>query len=755
MPMDVIWGEVLVHRLALQDTCERFICTHPEAANQAGADKYLWHLVYYDTIVECRKRLRLHTPLHNLSRTSSISGSSECISFEGSQVRSSRSASVSDGVLEEWRREWWSMTLQTLFREALGYLQGLFGQIAQCLDMTSLGYALDIIGQPQSTPVPAAFWIARRVYMYVGDVYRYQYMYLPLLTYSDIGPVDAESIHNLARWTYTRGRALFVDNGRACAQLALLTAHAQNRFESVFWQMCSLCYDDKLVHQHKRGLHRLEASSGDSESEDLIESTVVELVQAVLSRRERVEVVRLYHEVLAVLEEDLEDGRGAIEELEVSGDYCAREYQLSVIIAALLTVSTFIDNDAEIHASIQHLAVVLLLRQTMVLQNLLVQQQTYINDTNDGEARNPDTIYLLSSIALWTDIWRSNELLKACTRGGPQWPDLQPHMAELFDSLTRMVQSYTDIQINQSATPMHSLANEILPHDISLLGWIPLRSVQQKLQYHANIYEFDNHIFDAPYDHQQLLQNGNGKPGIVRKRRVCGGGWDTDLLSMWHGPQNITRIVCARIQVLVMSVADQHVLSYILWGAGGALNIELSRPLVAAPLESKPNMYPAKPASKEAVDLPLLIPDADTWRGSLPQLQKLRSTHTLVLSSAIRSALDDSSYNDQSVLQLIAGDADRQGGDIVVQEATDTVPWSDADKYLFGLQDEDGASIDEDELPTADDVAVEMRGLLQCALYFAYEKFPGRKVAFVTDDGELAFYALWFGIRSVGIANVE
>ncbi|KAJ2272578.1 hypothetical protein EV176_003614, partial [Coemansia sp. RSA 451] len=599
--MDAIWGDVLVHRLVLQTKCEHLIHTQPAFANKAGVDKYLWHLVYYDTIVECRKRLRLYTPLHNLSHTSSISGSTESVSFQGSQVQSSCSPSVSEGVLEEWQREWWSITLQTLFKEALGFFQGLFSQIVQSLNMTSLGYALDIINQPQAAS-SAAFWVARRVYMYVGDLYRYQYMYLPLLTYNEIGIVDIQSIHDLARWTYARARALFVDSGRVCTQLALLSAYAQNRFESVFWQMCSMCYNDKLAQRRKGGLLRAPATSGDSDTEDPIESSVVELVQAVLRGRDNAEVLKLYHDVLAVLEEDLEDIRNNIDELDVASDYWTREYQLSVILAALLTASTLIDSGTK------------------------VSYQTVAADFND----------------------------------------------------------YTNDGL-----------------------------------------------------HGQSPQTS--EPGSL----------DTLLLGAWNDLPDVTQIACARIRALVLEVADRCVLPFLLWDSDGALRVKVPRPLVAATLESKPDIQ----QGPEPVNLPVRIPDADTWHGHLPLLQKLRSTCTLILANAIHSMLIEESPHDKSILQLV-GNTDQQTS-VIVQSAKDSVQWSNANEYLFGLQTDEMASIDEDELPTADEVPDNMRELLQCALHIAYVKSPGCDVAIITDNEELAFYASWFDISCVSSVDAE
>ncbi|KAJ1757985.1 hypothetical protein LPJ54_006487, partial [Coemansia sp. RSA 1824] len=101
--------------------------------------------------------------------------------------------------------------------------------------------------------------------------------------------------------------------------------------------------------------------------------------------------------------------------------------------------------------------------------------------------------------------------------------------------------------------------------------------------------------------------------------------------------------------------------------------------------------------------------------------------------------LIEESPHDKSILQLV-GNTDQQTS-VIVQSAKDSVQWSNANEYLFGLQTDEMASIDEDELPTADEVPDNMRELLQCALHIAYVKSPGCDVAIITDNEELAFYA--------------
>ncbi|KAJ1846632.1 hypothetical protein LPJ70_001947, partial [Coemansia sp. RSA 2708] len=121
-------------------------------------------------------------------------------------------------------------------------------------------------------------------------------------------------------------------------------------------------------------------------------------------------------------------------------------------------------------------------------------------------------------------------------------------------------------------------------------------------------------------------------------------------------------------------------------------------------------------------------------------LQKLQASGAcvLVLADAVRQTLS------AHMVQAIGEQAQ-------LYNATGNQPeWSAANAYLFGLQAADDVSVDEDELPTADEVPEHMRGLLQCALHYAYVACPGRSVALVTDSEELTFYASWFALQCVG-----
>ncbi|KAJ2626746.1 Smg-6, nonsense mediated mRNA decay factor, partial [Coemansia sp. RSA 1290] len=473
--MDSIWGDILVHRQALQAACSNFIVAHPVLANNIAADKYLWHISYYDAIVECRKRLRLHTPLSNLS---SLTTDSDSISNDGSYAQSNRT-SVSDGPLEEWQRDWWTLTLQTLFKEALGFFQELLSLVAENLEMTSLEYALHVLNRPQGSRMPPAFAIARRLFICLGDIYRYQYMYLPLLHCSGMGLVDTQNILDLARWTYARARALYTDSGRACVQLALLSAYANNRFDTVFWELCSLCYDGSRAMSRassRRGLLYVDnpTTDNDSCSEDPIEQAVIELARAIHSSQNIESVLALYNQALALLETDIAEIRDG-DSLELDTDFWAREYQLSVVLAALLTLAA------------------------------------------------------------------SNTIIDTKTK----------HTYVAFGK-------ESDIKLTQNAVRMELLANEALPHDVSLLGWVSLRNVQRNVHYGA-IFGEQLEVFvtsETPNDSRDLA-----------------------LLGIWSNPTNIIHVVAARIQLLLLAAADQRLFEFMTWNQSGELKIAASSPL--------------------------------------------------------------------------------------------------------------------------------------------------------------------------------
>ncbi|KAJ2000121.1 hypothetical protein GGI04_004279 [Coemansia thaxteri] len=278
--LDRVWGDILVHRQALQDSCTALVLAQAQTANAVAADKVVWKVAYYECMVECRKRLRLDTAQHSGSHTSSLADSG---SMRSSEQAAAAAASSSSGGgsgaagLEEWQRCWWSVRLAALLNEGLGYFQGVYdaatAQLAGREDSPPravlaygvgyeqravLEYGVEYV-QRADAPAPAQLQIARRVLLYVGDVYRYQSMYLPQLARAGgagLSGADAAGLLALAQWAYGRAAALHFDSGRACMQLAL--AAAAGAAEGV-WQRHGECVQGvaaAAVLRQARGLRR-------------------------------------------------------------------------------------------------------------------------------------------------------------------------------------------------------------------------------------------------------------------------------------------------------------------------------------------------------------------------------------------------------------------------------------------------------------------------------------------------------------------
>ncbi|KAJ1721617.1 hypothetical protein LPJ61_006020, partial [Coemansia biformis] len=604
LALDRAWGDILVSRQALQEHCEEFILAQPAAANAAVADRHLWRVVFYDAIAECRKRLRLrlHPPLLNLSRAGSIASSSRSSDGAGSNEGSS----AAEGRLEAWQREWWTRTLVSLFNEALGYLQDLLRQVMESLGPISLTYVLRHANDPLHH-LPPGFLVARRLYVYIGDLYRYQCMYLPLLSLGGTVRADTSALLDLARWSYARARAMHMNSSRACTSLALLAAYTHDRFEAVFWQLCGLCYADQPAGRRLL-LHAWPLD--DETCEDHIEASVIGLAQAILGGSDCATPADAFLDALAALEDDLAETRARSMPLNLADDFWAREYQLSVVLAALLTVVTHSlpASDAvrsEHQGRIQRLAVTLLLRQMLCLSQMLDTAKQL------GAGRQPDVghphvrsaIYPLASAALWVDMWRSSDSLAgACA--DERLPDLVPRAAELFGFLVQLVREHSDIELTRTARRRPE-AHTALPHDVALVGWASLRPVQQELRY------------------EDVSDSSVGPDA----------GSSASLLGLWQDPHTTTQVVMARIQALLL--AEAAVLPFLSWDASGELVVEETpspKPgpgpragPVAAPRVEPLATPKARPATSTLVDdapTPLCIPDEDTWRHHLPVLQK-------------------------------------------------------------------------------------------------------------------------------------
>ncbi|KAJ1818192.1 hypothetical protein LPJ60_004451, partial [Coemansia sp. RSA 2675] len=608
--LDSIWGDILVHRQALQEHCEDLITTQPSVANALSVDRYLWKIVYYDAILECRKRLRLRMPQHSASPGSSIVGSIRSSELHGS----SRTTSIStDLPLEEWQREWWSAVLTTLFNEALGYFQCLYNLVLQQIESKhALPLAIQHFRAPEEQ-LPAPFLIARRLLVYIGDIYRYQVMYLPQLAYGSAGPVDTAELADLARCTYARATAMFFDSGRACMQMSLLCICLHQRFSATFWHMCALCYADHH-HMYTKALTKVAAENNDTEDDDdPIELLVVELAQALVAGKGD-DTDEIYQQLLVVLNADLEEARHGAAVVNLDADFWEREFQLGVALAALLTSTVLGHVDGRHATQIQDVAAVLVQRQVLVLEQALTL----------GE--NACSVYPAISICVWIDLWRSTPLLLV------DWLNTQP------DSGRALLTSLAQLTLNnrESDEQLDALAQSVLPHDVSLMGWVTLRKVQQHLHYE-----------------------------------------DIKRENLWPDPHTTTRVVFARLHLLMRMLADSQ--------------------FIRAP----------QPQTVVAMERVYVVPDCAFWCQRLVQVQKWARTgsaYSIVLAAAVRKQLQA----EGSTRARAALDWTRH---MKIDECEGLAQWEDAMAYLATDDDEY-----DDERPAASDVPEEARGALSCAL---------------------------------------
>ncbi|KAJ1901358.1 hypothetical protein LPJ66_000852 [Kickxella alabastrina] len=756
--LETIWGDILIHRLALQEYCEELILSCPEQANDVSADRFMWKYVYYDAITECRKRLRLHVPLHDLSHTSSITGSMRSSdrlgSTDGSMVRSSRANS--EGPLEEWQEKWWTMTLATLFNEALGYFQCLYSRMSSRLEASPLVYAKRYLNSEQYR-LPPAYMIARRLYMYIGDVYRYQFMYLPLLSYGNVGPIDATEILKLARWTYGRASAMFFDNGRANIQIAILSTYSHSLLNAVFWHMCSMCYAESSPGSRKRGMSSVSAAYAKqelTEVSDPIESLIIKFSQAVITGGGSSSVVfTVYEDLLAEFNADLDEITNSPATLNLDADFWVREYQLSVILGSLLTVvSEYPTWNAESQRyllCIQHLALTLLLRQALCLQQTL----------DIGEADTPSTVYPLISLALWIDIWRSTPHLTETFKFASEvCPEFGQSAESFFDCLVRLVRNYSDYGLTAHHADQYAeMANGVLPHDLSLMGWMSLRAVQRRVRYQI--------IDTLPL----ICPSAAGSPMLAGNAQIKCTDADANgepLSHLWSDTANVMSVVFARAQELILAEATRDAMPFLGWDSAQQLVVGTSElPSEAEHPENEQNNTDSANASlsidKESADStntaqhllwPLRIPDVDIWCSHLSAVQEWLelSTFGVLLTNNVHQELFDLknsgdgkilSSNAAAALQLIHDYVSKVDSPLVIQQLPGDAldKWEDANVFLQYDEDED--------VPVAEDVPRTMRDILSCAIRLADTRYSQHGVEIVTDDEELGYYASWFGIQ--------
>ncbi|KAJ1723016.1 hypothetical protein LPJ53_002634 [Coemansia erecta] len=468
--LDSVWGDILVHRMALQDYCSELIVALPSVASQVGADRWLWRHVYHEAISECRRRLRLHVAEHNLSRTSSISTGVR-LSTSISSSGSTDGSSADHGALEEWRRAWWTVTLTGLFSEALG----CFSLLAQRVSTRDGG---------------AAKGLAGRLAMYVGDVYRYQYLYLPLVSASLSVACDEQGLLDMARGAYARAMAMLdTDGSRACGALALLAAYERQPLEAVYWHARALgcCHAPG-----RRGsacspamLARLLAHAG-TQADDPLETLVVEYAHHAVCGSSADETRTKHAELLQALTEDLAEIHDGAAPLFLDREYWAAEYQVAVVLASL---------------GAHELAIVQMQRHVALVRQL-------------PDATCP--AYALTGLALWIDMWRAQPSLLAA-------PSDALGVARMLGDLIDVL-GYTDEDMY--------LATEVLAHDLPLRGWPALAPVHQDLAVERTLQEVRKCCGAVAALSPVLVQNS-----------VCTTPWDK--------PQHAARVVCARAHLLL------------------------------------------------------------------------------------------------------------------------------------------------------------------------------------------------------------
>ncbi|KAJ2779771.1 hypothetical protein GGI15_003777, partial [Coemansia interrupta] len=463
--LDSVWGDILVHRMALQDYCSELIVALPSVAAQVGADRWLWRHVYHEAISECRRRLRLHVVEHNLSRTSSISTGARL----SSSASSTDGSTADHGALEEWRRAWWTVTLTGLFAEALG----CFSLLAQRLGAQGDGARL-----------------AARMAMYLGDVYRYQHLYLPLVQSGVDVACNTDALLGLARGAYLQALAVHPEGTRACSALALLAAYQKQPLDIVFWHARAMgyCHEGRTSACSPALLARLLAHTG-MQAEDPLETLVVEYAHLVVCGPPASDAAREKHgELLRALEEDLEEIREGVAPLSLDREYWAAEYQVAVAFAAL---------DAP------ELALVQMQRHVALVQQLPEECPTYA----------------LAGLALWIDLWRTQPGLLAQSSNALA-------VRRLLEALVNAL-GHTDGD--------DAAATDVLAHDLALQGWAALASVHRDLATERTLQRIRTYCGAVTALSPVLAQQYSG--------RSCAAPWDSPVYTL--------PVVCARARLLL------------------------------------------------------------------------------------------------------------------------------------------------------------------------------------------------------------
>ncbi|KAJ2849636.1 hypothetical protein J3B02_003771 [Coemansia erecta] len=582
-------------------------------------------------------------------------------------------------------------------------------------------------------------------------------MYLPLLPYGDIGPVDAASIFSLARWTYGRALAMFFDSGRACTQMALLSAYSHNQFDAVFWHMCSLCYSENPVGRGRSAMLNAACAYARQEGgvvDDPIEALIIRLSQTVADGAgAESKDFSVYEELLSALNEDLDEIANNTSILNLDSDFWIREYQLSVILASLVTMSIsrsgfFASMNADVQRhrllNLQHLAVVLLIRQTMCLKQSL----------DIGEGHNASIIYALISLSLWMDIWRSNKELLSnafALSDASCHADFARKLELLCGSLVQLVREHSDYDLSADLVGHYAdAADSVLPHDVSLMGWVSLRKIQRQIKYQ----EIECMKTIYPLSASNPISIGKLE---CRKNAVS--------LPLWSDVQDVLHVSFARIQAMLLNEAGSGLLPFFSWSS--------DKELVVVSLEQAGNLQ-SRPVSVDKAqrvkydddDVPLTnghsakhVAESMEWTNltgnennfavkNMAEADKLQESTTYNAAKALPESIRIPDFDFWCIslseiqawteIHLYATLLTDANGYLIAND-------DDDDGYGYGNSNSNG----DGDVPTAEDVPEDMRGIISSAIYMAYIKHPDRKIQICTDNEELEFYASWFGIDNV------
>ncbi|KAJ2745240.1 hypothetical protein GGI19_006521 [Coemansia pectinata] len=260
--------------------------------------------------------------------------------------------------------------------------------------------------------------------------------------------------------------------------------------------MCALCYADHQ-HMYTNALVKVAAENSDDDNDDdddPIELLVIELAQAVVAGKGS-ETDEIYGQLLDVLNADLEEAKSGTAVVNLDAEFWEREYQLSVALAALLTSTVLGQAKGHNVARIQDLVSVLVQRQVLCLQQALAL----------GE--DAHSVYPAISVCVWIDLWRSTPFLT-------DWLDTRPASGQAL--LTLLAQLVVDNLDGDEQ--LDAIAQSVLPHDVSLMGWVTLRRVQKHLRYE-----------------------------------------DIKCERLWPDPRATTRVVLVRVHLLMQMLVDSQV----------------------------------------------------------------------------------------------------------------------------------------------------------------------------------------------------